>query len=136
MILPKKRILVAEDDPSIRKVVKLRLEHEGFSISLFGDGEGVLREAEKDQRIDLVLLDIKMPGMDGYEICRKLRTISALAKVPILIMTGTERELAHLADRCVEAGANDWIQKPFQSRDLMNKIHRLLNKEETDSNDR
>ena len=136
MILPKKRILIAEDDPSIRKVVKLRLEHEGFIVAISGDGEEALREAEKDQPIHLILLDIKMPGMDGYEICRKLRTISALAKVPILIMTGTERELAHLADRCIEVGASDWIRKPFQSRDLMNKIHRLLNKEETDSNDR
>ncbi len=77
MILPKKRILVAEDDPSIRKVVKLRLEHEGFIVALFVDGGEALREAERDQSIDLVLLDIKMPGMDGYEIGRRLRTIRA-----------------------------------------------------------
>ncbi len=138
MILPKRHVLVAENDPSIRKMMKLRLEHEGFCVYLFGDAEGALQEAEKKEHpIDLVVLDIKMSGMTGYELCRRLRTIAALAKVPILIMSGTESQLAHLADRCIEVGASDWIRKPFQSRDLMNKIQHLLhNGEETDSNGR
>ena len=133
MILPKKRILIAEDDASIRRVVQLRLEHEGFIVVISGDGEEALREAEKNQPIHLVLLDIKMPKLDGYTVCRRLRCLEATANVPVLIITASESSARRLADRCIEAGASGWIQKPFQTRDLMNKIQQLLNKEETDS---
>ena len=128
MILMKKRILVAEDDPSIRKAMKLRLEYEGFTVLVYQDGEELLREAEKDPSWDLILLDVKMPRMNGYEACQRLRTIGGLAGVPILIMSGTESEVVHLADRCIEAGADDWIRKPFQTWELMSKIHRLMEK--------
>lgn len=133
MILMKKRILIAEDDPSLRKVMKLRLEHEGFVVFISGDGEEALREAEKDQPIDLVLLDVKMPRMDGYEVCRRLRAMAATANVPILIVTATESQMMHLLDRCIEAGADDWIRKPFQTKELMSRIHRLIDKNTEES---
>lgn len=128
MILMKKRILIAEDDPSLRKMMKLRLQHEGFVVFISGDGEEALREAEKDQPIDLVLLDVKMPRMDGYEVCRRLRAMAAMANVPIIIMTASEGQMMQLLDRCIEAGADDWIRKPFQTGEIMSKIHRLVDK--------
>ena len=135
MILMKKRILIAEDDPSIRKVMRLRLEHEGFAVFASGDGEEALQEAEKEQP-DLILLDIKMPRMDGYEACRRMRAMAALAKIPIIIMSGTESEMVRLADRCIEAGADDWIRKPFQTRELMAKIHQLIKESEEEGDGR
>ncbi len=130
MILMKKRILVAEDDPSIRKVIKLRLEHEGFVVFISGDGEEALREVERDLPFDLIILDVKMPRMNGYEACRRMRAMAALARVPIIIITATESQVMRLMDRCIEAGADDWICKPFQTRQLMEKIHRLIKESE------
>lgn len=133
MISLKKRVLIAEDDPSLRKVMKLRLEHEGFVVFIAGDGEEALREVERDQPIDLVLLDVKMPRMDGYEVCRRLRAMAATANVPILIVTATEGQMMQLLDRCIEAGADDWIRKPFQTKELMSRIHRLIDKDAGES---
>lgn len=128
----KKRILVVEDDPSIQKVVRFRLEHEGFSVSAAWDGEEALEKVHADP-VDLVLMDVRMPRMNGYELCRRLRNQAETVGLPLIIMSGTEGEIMHLADRCIEAGANDWIQKPFRTEDLLRKIERLLKRMEGSS---
>ncbi len=123
------RILIAEDDPSIMKMTKLRLEHEGYEVVTAVDGETALREADGKLPIQLILLDIKLPKVNGYDVCRALRRRPATSKVPIIVFSASESQLLHLADRCIEAGANDWLQKPFRTHELMMKIHRALGEE-------
>ncbi len=128
--MAKKRILIAEDDPGILKMTKFRLEHEGYEVIAVTDGEEALHQAEAQLPIHLFLVDIKMPGLNGYELCRALKRWPATADIPVIVFTGSESQLQRLSNKCIEAGATDWIKKPFLSRDLMEKIHRALGEEE------
>ena len=125
----KKRILLAEDDASIRKTTKFRLEHEGYEVVAAEDGAEVLKLA--DVTIHLVLLDINLPKMDGYEVCRRLKQNQVTAKIPVLIFSASENQLRHLANRCIEVGAVDWLAKPFRTVQLMEKIHHALGEGES-----
>lgn len=121
-----KRILIAEDDPSIRRMTALRLEHEGFDVISVADGEAVVRQAQGKLPIHLILLDIKMPKMDGYEVCRELKSRPATAGIPIIVFTASESQMRLLAERCIEVGARDWLRKPFRTKELMEKVERAL----------
>jgi len=122
----KKRILIGEDDPSILKITRLRLEYEGYDVVDAEDGEAVLQQAAASLPIHLILLDIQLPKRNGYDVCRVLRHQSATATIPILIFSATEAHQQRLAERCIEVGATDWIRKPFRTKDLLAKIHRAL----------
>ena len=122
----KKRILIAEDDPSILKMTKLRLEHEGYAVVSAQNGEEALRQATTKYQVDLILLDIKLPKLDGYTVCRRLKCQSQTERIPVIVFSASENELERLADRCIEVGAADWIKKPFRTKDLLEKIHRVL----------
>ncbi len=124
----RKRILIGEDDESISKMTRFRLEHEGYDVVEASDGEAVLEQAAA-LPIHLILLDIKMPRLDGYEVCRRLRGSQATAGIPVIVFTASESQMARLADKCIEVGASDWIKKPFRTKDLMEKIHRILGEE-------
>lgn len=124
------RVLIGEDDPSVLKVTKLRLEHEGFEVRTATDGEAVLQEVGGALPIHLILLDIRMPKLNGYQVCQALRREEATADIPIIIFTASEGQMTRLADRCIEAGATDWIKKPFRTSDLMAKIRRALGEED------
>jgi CheY-like chemotaxis protein len=128
--MAEKRILIGEDDQSILKVTRYRLEHEGYEVLEAPDGEAVLRQVGTAGPVHLILLDIKMPRLNGYEVCRQLKSDPATARIPVIVFTASESQLTHLADRCIEAGASDWIKKPFRTKDLMQKIHRILGEEE------
>ena len=127
--MSKKRILICEDDLSILKVTKVRLEHEGYDVITAVDGEDVLQQVETLYPIHLVLLDIKLPKRNGYDVCRMLKQRRASADVPVIVFTASESQLQRLADRCIEVGATDWIKKPFRTKDLLEKIHRALGEE-------
>ena len=127
--MSKPRILVGEDDPSILRMTKLRLEHEGYDVVTAMDGEAVLRQAAEAAPVDLILLDIKMPKRDGYDVCRTLKRDAATAAIPVIVFTASENQLLTLADRCLEAGASDWIKKPFRTPELLKKIHQALGEE-------
>lgn len=129
--MPRKTILIAEDDPDILKVTKLRLEHEGYHVLAATDGETVLAQADGDLPIHLILLDIKLPKLNGYDVCRRLKRRPATARIPVIVFSASESQIQYLADRCVEVGATDWIKKPFRTKDLMTKIHRALHEEES-----
>lgn len=125
-----RRILIGEDDASILKMTKIRLEHEGFIVSIASDGEAVLTQiAHTDPLPDLILLDIRMPKLNGYEVCRELKRRAKTAQIPVIVFTASESQLQHLADRCIEVGAADWIKKPFRTQELLAKIHRALGEE-------
>lgn len=129
--MAKKRILLVEDDPSVMFVTKTRLEHEGYEVVPATNGEVALQQAVDKLPIHVVLLDIMLPKVNGYEVCRRLKQQPATADIPVIIFTASEAQLRNLADRCTEVGASDWIKKPFLTKELLQKIQRVLGEEDS-----
>jgi two-component system alkaline phosphatase synthesis response regulator PhoP len=129
MTTSRKRILIGEDDQHILKMTKLRLEHEGYDVVTAEDGEEVLRRAGDELPIHLILLDIKMPKLNGYDVCRTLKGQPVTAQIPIVVFSASESHLQHLADRCIEVGAKGWLRKPFRTQELMKKVRQALGEE-------
>jgi two-component system OmpR family response regulator len=113
-------ILVIDDHREIRDLVSRALAKEGFRVSVAGDGKA-MRKALADSRIDLILLDLMLPGEDGLSLCRALR---ADANIPIIMLTAKGEEV----DRVIglEMGADDYLSKPFGSRELIARIRAVL----------
>ena len=126
----KKRIMLVEDDPSVLKMTRVRLAHEGFEVVTATDGEEALGKIMGDGAIDLVLLDIKLPKLDGFEVCKRLKQNPATAQLPIIVFTASSTSWQKITDQCIELGVADWIKKPFRSKDLLNRVHRALGEEE------
>jgi len=116
-------ILVVEDDTSLRETLTYNLKREDYTVQAVGDGKLALGAARKSQP-DLVLLDLMLPGMDGFEVCRILRQEM---NIPILILTARDDEI----DRVIglEIGADDYITKPFSMRELMARVKAHLRRE-------
>ena len=117
------RILVADDSVTIQKVVELTFSKEDFVLTQARSGEEAIRKA-KEMRPDLVLLDLVMPDMNGYDVCAALRTEPALRSVPIIMLAGTFESFDQ--KRGTQAGANDVVTKPFESQVLVGKVKQLL----------
>jgi DNA-binding response OmpR family regulator len=114
------RILVVDDEPSIRKFVQANLEAREYQVFTAADGEEALQVAEKE-KLELVILDIIMPEMDGFTVCRRIREWST---VPILMLSAREGE--NDREKCEACGANDYITKPFVLRELLALVKTLL----------
>lgn len=116
----KERILIIEDDEGISKVLRRALVYEGYQVDAALDGESGLN-LHRDNHPDLVVLDWMLPGMDGLEVCRRLREIGS---VPILMLTAKEA----LEDRIhgLDAGADDYMVKPFELDELLARVRALL----------
>ncbi|MCL4445661.1 MAG: response regulator transcription factor [Actinobacteria bacterium] len=114
------RILVVEDDERIRSSIRLSLEGEGYEVDEAGSGEEGLDRFGKEP-CELALVDLMLPGMDGFECCRALRRVSA---VPIIIVTA--RTDTHDVVAGLEAGADDYVTKPFVAKELAARIRALL----------
>jgi DNA-binding response OmpR family regulator len=114
------RILVVDDDATVSEVVARYLERDGFVVETVADGRVALDRALAEPP-DLVVLDLMLPGMDGLEVCRRLR---ALAPVPIIILTARGQE----SDRIVglELGADDYVAKPFSTKELVARVRAVL----------
>ncbi len=123
-----KRILLADDEVSIRKATKLRLEHEGYEVVTAADGEEVLEEAFdfEEGGFDLILLDIKMPKLDGFHVVKKLKENPSTDKIPIILFTASSARWQELLAQCAELGVADFIKKPFESKELVGRIRRVL----------
>jgi len=117
------RILVADDSVTIQKVVELTFSKEGFVLVQARSGEEAIRKA-KEERPDLVLLDLVMPDKNGYEVCAALRAEPTLRAVPIILLAGTFE--APDKDKGIQVGANDFVTKPFESQVLISKVKQLL----------
>ena len=114
------RILAVEDDERIREALKLALEDEGWTVEGVASGEAAI-EAFERQSADVVLIDIMLPGIDGFELCRTIRRHS---DVPIVMVTA--RNDTHDIVAGLEAGADDYLTKPFMSKELSARIRALL----------
>ncbi len=128
------RVLIVDDDPHIVQMLRSILDHHGYQTSLALSGWEVLemiQQAGPDQEpaVDLILLDIRMPVVDGLEVCRKIRAQPAWANVPIVMVTA----LHSLQDRLVafEAGANDFVTKPFQQAELLARVRAFVDLRQT-----
>ncbi len=115
-----KRILVVDDESSITEFVGYALMKEGYSVDVFDNGEDALAAARKNP-YDLFVLDIMLPGMDGYELCRRIRAISS---APVLFLSARDTELDKVVG--LELGADDYLAKPFGVRELIARVHALL----------
>jgi two-component system, OmpR family, response regulator ResD len=113
-------VLVVDDEPTVREVVSRYLELGGYRVATASDGHAALA-LSAEARPDLVILDLMLPGMDGLEVCRRLR---AEAPIPIVMLTAR----SHEADRIVglELGADDYVVKPFSPRELVARVRSVL----------
>jgi DNA-binding response OmpR family regulator len=118
---PAKKILLVEDDRDISHLVKLHLEDEGYSVDIAADGSEGLAKAQ-GQAYDLVVLDLMLPGVDGLEICRRLR--GETDYVPILMLTAKASEIDRIVG--LELGADDYLTKPFSVRELVARVKAIF----------
>lgn len=114
------KILVVDDEVSLQETLTYKLEKEGYQVEVAGDGLTAL-ELARSTHPDLVILDVMLPGMDGFEVCRNLRQES---NIPVLMLTARDDEI----DRVVglEVGADDYLPKPFSMRELIARVKALL----------
>jgi CheY-like chemotaxis protein/signal transduction histidine kinase len=118
----KSRLLIIDDDARGREALAGLLRNEGYEVIFAEDGEQGLRQA-KALLPDLILLDVMMPGLDGFEVCRRLRAESLLAEVPVILLTALSDRESRL--RGIEAGADDYIAKPFDTIELCARIRTI-----------
>lgn len=116
------RILVVDDVPENRRLLEAVLEPRGYSVVGAGDGATALALVESEQP-DLVLLDVLMPELDGYAVCERLRANEETAVLPVIMVTSSEGEEK---TRAIEAGADDFIPKPFNHHELLTRVRSLL----------
>src|SRR5207253_1698248 len=117
-------VLLVEDEHSIGSLVRGYLEHEGYRVVWVRSGEEALGELTR-HAVRMVVLDIGLPGMDGFDVCRKIRTSSA---VPIVMLTARDEEPDRVAG--LEVGADDYVSKPFSPRELAARIKAILRRVE------
>lgn len=108
-------VLLADDDPAIRRIAEIALEREGFQVSTVGDGSEALQYLE-DSLFDLVILDGLMPKMDGLEACRRMKESPRTARIPVIILSARSQDVDEDAGRA--AGAAGYIRKPFDATRL------------------
>ncbi len=120
------RILVAEDEPDIRRLIALTLEYNGFEVVSVNDGFEAVTAA-KGGGFDLILLDVRMPRITGYDACRQIKELTVTKDTPIVFLSakGQESEV----EAGLEAGADEYILKPFAPNDLIERINFYLAKQ-------
>jgi DNA-binding response OmpR family regulator len=123
MVAAKRRILLADDDPGLRRLIGTTLGTEDFELLHATDGEEALAIA-RQQRPELVLLDVNMPKLDGFEVCRSLKSDAETAGIKVVMLTARGADVDRAKGR--EAGADDYFIKPFSPVQLLNKVYALL----------
>ncbi|MBF0569630.1 MAG: response regulator [Candidatus Omnitrophica bacterium] len=127
--MEKKKVLIVEDDKDISRLVRYNLEKAGHDCSQVFDGNGVFKALERS-RPDLIILDVMLPGQDGFEICRNLKKDDRYKNISILMLTAKGGEV----DRVVglELGADDYVVKPFSLRELTLRVRTILRRKGSD----
>ena len=114
------KILIVDDDPRLRELVRIALERAGFATLTAADGRAALIHASRETP-DLIVLDIGLPEMDGLEVCRRIR---ASSEIPILFLTARDDEIDRIIG--MEMGADDYVTKPFSPRELVARVRAIL----------
>lgn len=117
------RILIVDDEPNIVLALELLMKKEGFEVHTVDDGEKAFH-AIHELRPDLVLLDIMMPKMDGYEVCQRIRSDASLKSVHIVMLTAKGRDVEK--EKGLALGVDAYITKPFSTREVVAKVKELL----------
>jgi CheY-like chemotaxis protein len=117
-------ILVADDDDDVRELVVFRLERAGYHVVTASDGQEAV-EVALARPPDVCVIDVMMPRLDGYEVTERLRASPGLAEVPVVLLTASVQEAA--VNRGFDAGATDYIKKPFSPQELVDRIAAALN---------
>jgi DNA-binding response OmpR family regulator len=121
--LLKRRVLLADDDPGLRRLIGTTLGTEDFDLLQADDGEQALQIA-RQQHPELVLLDVNMPKLDGFEVCRHLKSEPETSGIKVVMLTARSEEVDRARGR--EAGADEYFTKPFSPVQLLNKVYALL----------
>jgi two-component system, OmpR family, alkaline phosphatase synthesis response regulator PhoP len=124
------RILLVEDDPAVRDIVRIALEREGMAVEDAGDGESALRRFDSFRAPDLVVLDIMLPGIDGITVCQEIRRMS---NVPIIVLTARDGERDVVVG--LEVGADDYVTKPVSPAELVSRVRAHLRRRRMDASD-
>lgn len=118
-----KKILIIDDEEDIQKLLKIRLEQEGFIVTVAGDGEKGIKAAELEQP-NLILLDIMMPKVDGYSCLKEIRRIQKIKDTPVVMLSGKEEE--KVRDLFAFQKISGYVEKPFELDNLVSKIKEIL----------
>jgi DNA-binding response OmpR family regulator len=120
----RRKILVIDDEPYIGRIIQLKLENTPYAVDVFQDGAAALERLRTDDPVDLILLDIMMPNMNGFEVLARLRQIPHRGSTPVIMLTGkgqsTDREQA------ASLGARDFLPKPFSTKKLLERIDEIF----------
>ncbi|HYF95757.1 MAG TPA: response regulator transcription factor [Symbiobacteriaceae bacterium] len=118
-----RQVLVVDDEPNIRELCRLYLEQEGFQVEEAADGIEAVRKA-KERQPDLVVLDLMLPGKNGFDVCRELRAVD----IPVIMLTARGDEVDKILG--LELGADDYLTKPFSPRELVARVKVVLRRAE------
>ena len=124
----KPRILVVDDEPEAVELIEFNLKQSGYTVSTAGDGAEALKKA-RGQTPDLIVLDVMLLEMDGFEICKTLRLDPTTLRVPIIMVTAKAAEIDRVLG--LELGADDYLTKPFSTRELLLRIKKILSRGQT-----
>ena len=116
-----KKILVIDDEADIAELVKMRLENEGYQVSTLTSSRDAI-EVIKQEKPDLILLDIKMPGKDGYQVCDEVKSDDQIKNIPVIVFTAKPQEKDLMKDVHSFYGAQDFVLKPIDHNELLSKI--------------
>ena len=121
--MSQKRILLIEDEQDMAVMIGIRFEAAGYYVCMVGDGKGGLEAAKRDMP-DLIVLDLMLPGIDGYEICSALKGDEKYRKIPIVILTAKAQKQD--IERGLASGADAYMVKPFDPQELLAKVAELI----------
>jgi diguanylate cyclase (GGDEF)-like protein len=125
-----KKVLVVDDDPNVGLLISAVLKKYSYSVTTLYHGEEVLVFL-KDNKPDLILLDLRMPGIDGYALCKRIRETPDTRDIPVIILSGVSEVDARV--NTIELGADDFITKPFDVRELRARVNRILKRKSADT---
>ncbi|MFW5742509.1 MAG: response regulator [Spirochaetota bacterium] len=131
--MPDERILVVDDERDILELIRFNLEREGFTVFTVDTGEAALAQANRIAP-DLVVLDLMLPGLDGMEVCRRLKAQAATRTIPVLMLTAKGEDSDIVTG--LDVGADDYVTKPFSPKVLVARIRAILRRRSGDADDR
>lgn len=125
--MAKKKVLIVEDEPDIAEAIEYNLQQEGYQTRISGDGLKAL-DAVRQFHPDLIVLDVMLPGIDGFEVCKRLKADERFTAIPILMLTVRASEVDVVLG--LELGAEDYVAKPFRPRELVARIKTILRRDD------